>query len=120
MKIMFKRFKNILVVAVLAVGVVFGGNVMHLLPAGGAEHRGGVTASSNTQCLNACSVLPGERYKSLAFQEQDDDPDILAYLLVPTEMYFSLLSAVLLAAALLVYLRQRPPDLTLIYGTWRN
>ena len=117
---MFTRFKNLLVVAVLAVGTVFGGNLLHLLPAGVAEHHGGAATSSGAQCLNTCSVLPGERYKSPAFQEQDDDPDLLAHLLVPTETYFSLLSAVLLAAALLAYLRQRPPDLTLVYSTWRN
>ena len=117
---MFTRFKDLLVVVVLAVGTVLGGNLMHLLPAGAAEHHGGVTASSGTQCLNACSVLPGERYKSPAFQERDDEPDLIAHPLILSETYFSLLSAVLLAAALLAYLRQRPPDLTLVYGTWRN
>lgn len=114
------RFNNLLVAALLALGMMLGGGMPHLMSAGMTGHHGSASVKPSSQCLSACSILPADQYKSPAFDEKDDDRGYFPFALVPFDAYYALLSSILLAAALLAYLRQRPPDLTLELGTWRN
>ena len=82
--------------------------------------HGGMQMNHKIECQSICSTFLNQKLQTPQFDEDDADPNpIYAWLdspLILTNFIYALALTVLLWS----FLRRRPPDLTLLYGNFRN
>lgn len=85
-----------------------------------AAPHGGTQMNHKTECQSACSLLLNHKLQIPQVDEDDIDPNPIFSVVNSSLVETNYLYILILIALLWASLRQRPPDLTLLYANLRN
>lgn len=115
------RFKKLL--SFLAVGLILflgiGSGHLFLMQQAASSHSG-MQMNHKSECQSICSPLLNQKLQSPQAEEDDADPNPIYSQLNNSLIFTNLTYSLVLAVLLWSFLRRRPPDLTLLYGNFRN